>query len=277
MTNAHTLSPAVRAVCEQKDAAVDLVMAHIHAFLDISPRCSLMSAALAGHAHLVKRLSARHPEPFDGCCQEAMDSAAEFGHLEIVQWLHENREEGCTSDAMDMAASNGHLHVVRWLHENRSEGCTTSAMDFAAQNGHLHVLQWLHENRTEGCTHSAMDNAATSGHLYVMQWLHIHRKEGCSKSALVNACYGGHYNIALWLLAYRRKDCRKEDVLLSNFCSNFLLEKWQQKADDKRRSSFFEVSSDTSEDKEEVEEMSLENYKIRDEQATALLCATDSM
>lgn len=224
----YSLSPAVRAVCEQKDAAVDLVMATVNAFLDASPLCSLVLAALAGHAHLVRRLSARHPRSFDACCEEAMDSAAEFGHLAVVQWLHEHRSEGCTTDAMDMAACNGHLDVVQWLHANRREGCTTNAMDFAAQNGHLHVLQWLHEHRREGCTRSAMDNAATSGHLHVMQWLHIHRHEGCSKSALANACFAGHYNVALWLLHFRRGDCRKEDMLTSSFCRQFLFEKWRQ-------------------------------------------------
>ena len=44
------------------------------------------------------------------------------GHLEVVQWLHGNRqEEGCTSDAMDWAAENGHLELVQWLHKNRQE------------------------------------------------------------------------------------------------------------------------------------------------------------
>jgi hypothetical protein len=47
---------------------------------------------------------------------------------------------------MDWAAENGHLQVVEWLHENRTEGCTTNAMDSATHNGHLHVVEWLHEN-----------------------------------------------------------------------------------------------------------------------------------
>ena len=71
-----------------------------------------------------------------------MDWATYYGHLHVIQWLHENREEGCTHWAMDWAASKGHLHVVQWLHKNRQEGCTTNAMDLAAENGHLHVVQW---------------------------------------------------------------------------------------------------------------------------------------
>jgi len=61
-----------------------------------------------------------------------MDRAAEYGHLEVVKWLHANRvlrDEGCTYRAMDGAAINGHLDVVKWLHANRTEGCTKYAMD----------------------------------------------------------------------------------------------------------------------------------------------------
>ena len=86
-----------------------------------------------------------------------LNLASKYGHLEVVKWLHENRNDGCSSHAMDHAASNGHIEVVKWLHENRTEGCTIWAMDLASKNGHIEVVKWLHENRTEGCTENAMD------------------------------------------------------------------------------------------------------------------------
>ena len=85
---------------------------------------------------------------------DAIDYAAENGHLEVVKWLHERashapreagRSEGCTTSAMDLAAMNGHLQIVKWLHENRSEGCTINAVDWAAENGHLEIVKFLHE------------------------------------------------------------------------------------------------------------------------------------
>lgn len=33
-----------------------------------------------------------------------MDGAAQNGALEVVQWLHENRDEGCTGDALFFAS-----------------------------------------------------------------------------------------------------------------------------------------------------------------------------
>ncbi len=68
-----------------------------------------------------------------GCTTDAMDWAAEYGHLDVVRYLHEKRQEGCTTDAMDWAAGNGHLDVIKWLHENRHEGCTTKAMNWASR------------------------------------------------------------------------------------------------------------------------------------------------
>jgi Ankyrin repeats (many copies) len=48
-----------------------------------------------------------------------------------VTFLHDNRREGCTVDAMNYAANNGHLDVVRFLHDNCKEGCTVEAMSYA--------------------------------------------------------------------------------------------------------------------------------------------------
>lgn len=41
----------------------------------------------------------------------AMDEAAKNGHIDVVKFLHSNRQEGCTGGAMDMASRNGHLEV----------------------------------------------------------------------------------------------------------------------------------------------------------------------
>jgi len=76
----------------------------------------------------------------------AIDYADKNGYLEIVKWLHENREEGCTTAAMDLAVENGHLEVVKWLHENRKEGCTIDAMDYAPFDFHVTILSLLYDN-----------------------------------------------------------------------------------------------------------------------------------
>ncbi|OWZ01814.1 hypothetical protein PHMEG_00026734 [Phytophthora megakarya] len=46
---------------------------------------------------------------------EAMNSAAESGHLNVVKFLHENRREGCTETlserAIERAAGGGYLPI----------------------------------------------------------------------------------------------------------------------------------------------------------------------
>lgn len=46
-----------------------------------------------------------------------MDWASQYGYLNIIKWLHENRTEGCTKNAMNYAAMNGHFDIVKWLQE----------------------------------------------------------------------------------------------------------------------------------------------------------------
>jgi hypothetical protein len=45
------------------------------------------------------------------------------------------------------AADNSHLNVVQWLHYNRNEGCSWCNGLGCPSNGHLNVIQWLHYNR----------------------------------------------------------------------------------------------------------------------------------
>ncbi|KAF0699085.1 Aste57867_10321 [Aphanomyces stellatus] len=144
---------------------------------------------------------------------DAIDTAAAFGQLEIVRFLHQTRTEGCTTAAMDMAAANGFDDVVRFLHENRTEGCTTKAMDQAARNGHLETLQFLHLHRHEGCTTQALDDAASySGRLDIVQFLHENRHEGCTSKAMEGACCR-FPAIVEYLLAHRSEGCTPQALV----------------------------------------------------------------
>ena len=44
---------------------------------------------------------------------------------------------------MNMAASEGHLEILKWLHENRDKGCLKFGLDWAAREGHLDVVKFL--------------------------------------------------------------------------------------------------------------------------------------
>eukprot|EP00611_Tribonema_gayanum_P012612 TRINITY_DN2324_c0_g1_i1.p1 TRINITY_DN2324_c0_g1~~TRINITY_DN2324_c0_g1_i1.p1 ORF type:complete len:348 (-),score=31.21 TRINITY_DN2324_c0_g1_i1:1030-2073(-) len=153
--------------------------------------------AALGHLSLLQAMH-RTPTP------EGLKQAAATGHLDVVEWLAQHRQEGASKSAMDAAAEHGHLAVVKWLHENRTEGCSTAAMDLAAANNHLEVLQWLHNNRKEGCTSDAFHFAAIYGHLQIIQWLHhnnlVQSAAHGEIDALELAAEHGHLTVVQWLL-----------------------------------------------------------------------------
>jgi hypothetical protein len=125
----------------------------------------VLQAIRVGHLGVVKILDRRKKPSFDDWYRAlfcvgplpddwtpyAMDVAALNGHLEVVQWLHENRKEGCTKIAMDGAAMCGHLEVVKYLHENGKVGCNEVTMVKVAECGRFEVLKWLYENLNEEC------------------------------------------------------------------------------------------------------------------------------
>ncbi|EGG19273.1 hypothetical protein DFA_02060 [Cavenderia fasciculata] len=197
----------------------------------------LNDPARGGHFEVVEYLHNRGPLKAD----QAIDNAA-YVSLDIVKFLHFNRTEGATTDAMDNAAENGHLEIVKFLHENRSEGCTTQAMDGASMNGHfeivkasksvgwlvgqtegcttkaidyaasLEIIQFLFNNRSEGCTQKAINISSWRGNLDAVKFLHHHRSEGCTKKAIYLAAMENHMDVVKYLYENRTEGC-SEDII----------------------------------------------------------------
>ncbi|TYZ64504.1 hypothetical protein PybrP1_000144 [[Pythium] brassicae (nom. inval.)] len=183
--------------------------------------CTARTVGLAaenGHLEVVKYLHAHTSTR--GNSPETLRGAVAGHHLDIVQWLLENRREECAMarGILDLAARMGHLGVLLCLHAHGLEGCTPSAMDSAASRGYLEVVQWLHANRTEGCTTLAMDLAAASGHLAVVQWLHANRREGCTTSA---TDYAKSVPMLAWLREHRAEGCSPDATLYAARNGNF--------------------------------------------------------
>uniref|UniRef100_K3WL14 Uncharacterized protein n=1 Tax=Globisporangium ultimum (strain ATCC 200006 / CBS 805.95 / DAOM BR144) TaxID=431595 RepID=K3WL14_GLOUD len=62
--------------------------------------------------------------------------------LEILKWLHENRQEGYTTMAMDTCVTKDAFEVLLFLHEHHSEGCSDIAVNLAA--GSIRPQQCAH-------------------------------------------------------------------------------------------------------------------------------------
>ncbi|CAM9807490.1 unnamed protein product, partial [Ectocarpus sp. 13 AM-2016] len=125
----------------------------------------------------------------------AADWAAAQGHLEVVRWLLENRDEGCTESAVDGACWNGHEATVRWLVCGRKQAGSERALDYAASTGRIELVKWLSRRPGSTCTLAAMDGAAGGGYLDVVRWLAGNRQEGCSQAAFEMAASKGHLDV----------------------------------------------------------------------------------
>lgn len=110
----------------------------------ISEAIAISGAFALGRLDTLEYLFMACPEADEG---EAIEAAATHGDLQLIRRLSEHGAKS-TPDAMETAAFRGHLDVLRWLHEFKDENCTEFGVNLAAQHGHLDVIQWLHENNS---------------------------------------------------------------------------------------------------------------------------------
>ncbi|EGG18674.1 hypothetical protein DFA_04170 [Cavenderia fasciculata] len=106
------------------------------------------TAARIGRLDIIEFLDKYYGDSGGTWTNEIMDMAAAVGHLEIVQYLHQNRTEGCTLSAIEKAAEYNHLNIIKFLYLNKSEESIEKALDQAIVNGHLEIVRWIIENCT---------------------------------------------------------------------------------------------------------------------------------
>ncbi|ETV81981.1 hypothetical protein H257_05507 [Aphanomyces astaci] len=148
----------------------------------------------------ILRLLGNHPGTTN-----AMDVASRDGHLVIVTYLNQHRQEGCTKAAINLAARFNHIDVVAYLQSHRSEGCSSDSLVWAATHGHLTMVQFLLRHYYDTVSSSlAMDAASQHGHLDVVKFLHAHGQT-CTTDAVDYACLNGHLGIVKFLLHHRHE------------------------------------------------------------------------
>jgi len=79
-------------------------------------------------------------------------AAIEYGHLEILKYLHENKclwtiKEDGSWEACEIAAKHGHLEILKYFHEIEYSW-DDETFYHATENGHLEVLEYLNETRS---------------------------------------------------------------------------------------------------------------------------------
>lgn len=120
----------------------------------------------------------------------AMDGAAATGELELIQWLHNNRNEGCSRAAFINAAVNRHLTVLEWLYEFYPEIANPAEeIVKAAECGHIEVITFLLPIVRREQVERALEAAAANGHVAVLEAV-LQRPYSMRKSLLAAASRG---------------------------------------------------------------------------------------
>jgi len=129
----------------------------------------------------------------------AHSTSADYGHLEMMKYLHESglkwyktitywaarggninilkflRENGCSFDRernYEYAIQRGHLKVVKYLHQN---GCPWDEYSCytAAREGHLEILKYLHDNGCPLDRDMCLNIARKNDHMHIVEYLKI--------------------------------------------------------------------------------------------------------
>ena len=100
----------------------------------------------------------------------AMDYACEFGHLNIVKYLHQNY---CTNPDVHLACMYGHMNVLNYVYDYDPTLIQKNS-DFitcASSNGHYDVVVFLYETIGQRCSSDAIKVAGLEGHLKIVVYL----------------------------------------------------------------------------------------------------------
>lgn len=171
-------------------------------------------ASKFGHLNILNWLLENRKDLYIQCDEKVCDVSAINGHLNIIKLLF-SININCTGKGIIGAAMNGHINILKYIKENNDCTTTYEAMDLAAMNGHLDTVIWLYNNRKEGCSKDAMDLASKNGHFDIVKWLHKNLDIGCTTSAMDYAAENGHLTIVKWLHNNKNEGCTNRAVTMA--------------------------------------------------------------
>lgn len=128
---------------------------------------------------------------------EAIKSAAKHGHLDIVQYLHQNGARHY--NGFYLAAESGHLAVVQYLYQNgyNMNDVLNYAIELASESGYLEVVKFLHNVGAE--CHQAIKSAVEYGHVEIVKYLYNHACKSNWSHLMLAAIRNGHLEIVRFL------------------------------------------------------------------------------
>lgn len=166
--------------------------------------------------------------------RQALEVAADHGHIGIVKWLLNHTELNSQRVNLSGLLKPGSIDTVDVVLKHQGNVCPRTwvralenaiatgqqawvehllALEFiaeyfqdlsyplehAAYNGHLGILIWLESRGVATFTSTIMNSAALGGNLDILQWLHEKSCTGCTESGVTGAAQNGHLAVLQWL------------------------------------------------------------------------------
>jgi len=104
----------------------------------------------------------------------SFDTQATKGNLQTIKYLY-NVGSKYSSDIIGLVSSYGHLEVIQYLHEIIGVKCPNYSIVWAGSYGHLNVIKYLHEtvgnNYNRYTIEYVINDAIKNGHLEVVRYL----------------------------------------------------------------------------------------------------------
>jgi ankyrin repeat protein len=192
-----------------------------------------MTAAIKGHAHIVKSLLDKPGIDIDAKSANwitALNFACRAGHLEVVKLLvaagaRVNPQAKNEWGALVSAVFEAHLQVVKYLVEEAGADVQCTGPDgmtvliMAAGMGHVDVVEYLRGRQDIDIDaksekgHTALGYACLQGHLEVAKLLvaagaRVNYQTSNDWGPLVSAAWGGHLQVVKYLVEEAGADVR---------------------------------------------------------------------
>ncbi|KAL2917042.1 mitochondrial Homoaconitase [Polyrhizophydium stewartii] len=145
---------------------------------------------------------------------EAMNTAAERGHLEVLQYVYEHHLGfDCTQSGIIKAAAGGHTDVVAFLVQHHPQVPFTTLIKRACENGHMDLVMWIMSHSPESATPEDLLRIAAMHNRFDIV-LMIFQRTGVvpAQDVILRVVRGGHYYLTEQL-AKQLAERHDQDIL----------------------------------------------------------------
>jgi len=114
-------------------------------------------------------------------------TAAEYGHLNIIEWFYKNGYKNVSNIALS-AAKNGHNDIIKWATKRGFNDFYKLAI-IGAKNGYIKIVEYAYENGADN-VEEILNSAALNDHPDIVSWAIAHGAKDIENVKHIARVYG---------------------------------------------------------------------------------------